>query len=276
MRQELEVFVITLGESDRLESLESALRSYGLEWQRVEAIDARGWDDSQLSDLATPDAGRLIYGCALSAPQVGCHLSHRQAYRSFLSGTAAWALVLEDDAYPSTNVSTLLQSLCGWDAGRPTVVELFSDGRINETRQHIAFASGLDIQRLATFPGFTVAYAINRGAAQLALRHQGRVASRADWPQWAVHVQFWRTRPNVFHHGAPGNPPASTMGTATHAEPTYQKLLRWAGLISGVTYLRLKAHYPDGLGQFIRHAVLPSALYWRTRALKTIGWARPT
>ncbi len=276
MSDDLAVFVISLRDSDRLRPLESRLRQQGLNWHRVEAVDARGWSQTQLSMVADPEAGRLLYGTALSPPQVGCYLSHREVYRWLLNGSARWAIVLEDDAYPLGDLVALSEGLDKWQIEPPTIVELFNEGRVNESTQHFELRPGLELQKLRTYPGFTVAYAINRSAAKLALAYQGRVASRADWPPWAVNVAFWRTRPNVFGHGAPGHSPESTMSDFMHVEDRHHKFLRWVGLLSGVTYVRVKEHYPDGPSQFFRHAVLPSALYWRTRVPTVFGLARTT
>lgn len=259
------ILVIAMEDSARVDALEAALESRSLEWARVAAFDGRAISADELAEVADLKAGRLLYGQSLSRTQVGCLLSHRAAYRQFLNGAAEWAIVLEDDAFPGNELQQFLDWLTSWHPDAPTIVECFSEGRINDARESRSIGPGLRLTRLRTYPGFTVAYAINRTAARLALAHEGRVGSRADWPAWAVHVDFWRTRPNLASHGLPGQPLTSTMVPSADSESAAHKAGRWAQLISGVTYTRLREHYPDGLNQYYRHAVLPSALYWRQR-----------
>lgn len=259
-------FVISLGNSTRVSDLETRLRALGFDVAGVDAIDGRALSDAELRSLAVPGAALHLYGEPLSPSQIGCHLSHREAYRQFANTGDPWALIAEDDAFPLDGLSAMKDLLRSWTRAAPTVVECFNSGRVNVSQTHITVAEELALDRLVTFPGSTVAYFINRAAALLALEHSAPLISRADWPQWATDVDFWRTRPNVVLHGAPGTTPESTMGTEGQRESRPAKVARWAGLLTGVTYLRLRGHYPGGVSQYYRHAVKPTAVYWVSRA----------
>jgi hypothetical protein len=267
----MEIFVISLKDSDRRRQLESALESLGLSWRRIDAVDGRHIDEIRLRRIAAPSAGRLLYGQPLTPTQIGCFLSHREAYRQFTEASSEWAVVLEDDAYPLDGASEFLEALSNWHPAGATIVEGFTAGRVNGTHDHNVLAPELGVQRLKTFPGFTVAYAINQAAAELALRAGDIVASRADWPPWAVHVDFWRTVPNAFAHGNLNGVTESTMLVETHSETFIQKSCRWVGLLTGMTYLRLRQSYPQGVGQYYKHAVLPSVFYWQGRLVGRIS-----
>lgn len=272
----VQFLVIALEDSQRVNDIESELARRGLPWTRVAAVDGRRIPQEELAHIADVRAGQLLYGRALSRTEIGCLLSHRAAYREFLSGQAEWAIVLEDDAYPAPGVDTFVAWLSRWRITAPTIVECFSAGRVNESPRSMAVAADLSLVPLRTYPGFTVAYAINRLGAERALGYPGRVASRADWPAWAVDVDFWRTEPSIFSHGKPDQEFTSTMVRDVSAESRGHKAARWARLLSGVTYTQLREHYPGGLGQYYRHAVLPSAYYWRGRVSQAMHWTPKT
>lgn len=259
-------FVISLEDSTRVSDLRGQLESLGFDVTGVAATDGRALSDAELKSLAVPEAGNHLYGERLSPSQIGCHLSHREAYRQFAATGGSWALIAEDDAFPLDGLSPVGDWIRTWTVTSPTVVECFNAGRVNVGQTQVTVTEDLSLDRLITFPGFTVAYFINREAALLALQDSSPVISRADWPQWAADVEFWRTNPNVVLHGAPGATVESTMTVGRPSESRPAKVARWTRLITGVTYLRLRRHYPGGWGQYYRHAVKPTATYWISQA----------
>ena len=256
----LVTLVVALDDSGRVQALERRLADLGISSSRVCAVDGRALSADQLRRAANLRAGRILYGQQLTATQVGCALSHRLAYRLLVDSGAEWALVLEDDARPTDAMLSVIEQLTVLNYGAPVVVELFSEGRVNRSTQAIDLWEGQAVEKLATFPGFTVAYLINRQAAEWALTDEGPIASRADWPPWAVGVDFWRTVPNVVAHGVPGID-TTTMVQVQVRESPVAKVVRWLQLASGIAYLRLRSHYRHGLRQYYGHAVKPTAVY---------------
>jgi GR25 family glycosyltransferase involved in LPS biosynthesis len=262
----VEVYVISLGDSDRATDLRAYLTAAGVACTSVPAVDGRALSEEELAQVALPRAGTWLYGQALSGTQIGCLLSHRRVYEHFLRGKASWAVVLEDDAYPTGFDQGILSLLGRRSKEAPTILELFSSGRVNRQGSTCSVPGhNLVLERLRTYPGSTVAYAINRAAAQVALDYREDVASRADWPPWAVSVDFWRCVPNLFAHGQPGKVVTSTMMPADQFESFARKVNRWSALLLGITFLRLRKQYPGGAGQYYRHAVAPSLFYWCSR-----------
>ena len=117
--QSLQIFLINLDRStDRLLAMKARLEHAGLAWMRVPAIDGSKLD---LSRCAQVDERRFRrrHGKRLNPAEVGCHLSHLKALKTFLAGPAAWALVLEDDADFPAGFGDLLDDLLAigdqWD-----------------------------------------------------------------------------------------------------------------------------------------------------------------
>lgn len=270
----MHAFVISLENSTRVSDLKARLVSLGFDVADVTATDGRALSDAELKSLAVPQAGSRLYGERLSPAQIGCHLSHREAYRQFAATGGSWALIAEDDSFPLDGLSSVGDLIQTWTVTSPTVVECFNAGRVNPGKTQVTVTEEVSLDRLVTFPGSTVTYFINREAALLALQDSSPVISRADWPQWAADVEFWRTRPNVVLHGAPGTTGESTMTVERRRESRPAKVARWAGLLTGVTYLRLRTYYPGGWGQYYRHAVKPTLTYWVSQARLVRGRRR--
>ena len=254
--------IIGLEDSPRVRDLDLRLRALGFDPQGMVAVDGRAMSAREIESVAVVEAGKHLYGIGLSAPQIGCHLSHRAAFKRFVSTNDPWALICEDDAFPLPALSLLRTWIDSCTATNPTIVECFSAGRVNVARQVLRTSADVNIQRLKTFPGFTVAYFINTAAARLALEYDGPVTSRADWPQWATGVNFWRTQPNTVLHGEPGAIQSSTMSLPDSMESRPTKFVRWLSLLSGITFVRLRRYYPGGIRQYYQHAVTPSLHYW--------------
>lgn len=263
----MSVYVIALPDSTSVGLLESQLGALGLAPIRINGFDGRIMQREAINRLADVEAGTWLYGYRLSATQVGCALSHREAYGKFLQSAVDWALICEDDACPNEDFTLAVDWILNHRFTNPVVIQLYTAGRVLAGRERLRIRRGICLQRLVTHSPGTVAYMINRSAAQIALNHATKVGSRADWPQWAALICFYSVQPSVVNHAIGQSFRPSTMQDTNESEERLTKIVRWLMLLSGITYLRLAKHYPFGFGQFLRHAVLPSAI-WNSRRLR--------
>ena len=119
--------------------------------------------------------------------EVGCALAHLSAYRVFLQASAAWCLVLEDDCWIQ-DPRLLVNRIYGGalhHPDRPTVISLFTDDP--HPAQGITGLWG----PLRVAPQRTLAYLINRKAAECCLQAQTPIRSVADWPLSPQEVDFF-------------------------------------------------------------------------------------
>ena len=84
------------------------LDGYGLDWQRIEAIDARTADDADIAEQfgIGPLSGKLPSTLADRC----CSLSNKLAWEQVLQSGQKAALILEDDALLSDNLADLLKT----------------------------------------------------------------------------------------------------------------------------------------------------------------------
>jgi glycosyl transferase family 25 len=104
----LKTYVINLdGSADRLAAIAERLADFGIEFERVAAVDGRKMDLSILPGYDAERAERYM-GRSLVGGEIGCYLSHLKVAEAFLQSDAPYALVLEDDALPLCNPVELL------------------------------------------------------------------------------------------------------------------------------------------------------------------------
>jgi glycosyl transferase family 25 len=81
--------------TDRFAFMDSQLKSLGIEYERIAAVDRMAIDAS----VPEFDARgyRLLHGRDFHDGEIACYLSHIACLRAFLASSADYALILEDD-----------------------------------------------------------------------------------------------------------------------------------------------------------------------------------
>jgi glycosyl transferase family 25 len=107
----LGVYVINLdGSADRLAAIAERLGAFGVEFERVPAVDGRKLDLSTLEDYDDSRAERYM-GRSLIGAEIGCYRSHLAAAARFVASGADYGLVLEDDVVPLCDPRQLLTQM---------------------------------------------------------------------------------------------------------------------------------------------------------------------
>jgi hypothetical protein len=216
--------------------------------------DVSGWlHDRAFEEDVDLHVFRERLGWSPSAAQLGCALSHREAYRQLLRSRAKWAVVLEDDvsaAIPCGFLGQLMDRL----SDLPVIVQLFSRGQSHvEPFRVWDLACQHDIFEFRYVPQQTAAYAISAPAAQLAVDH--RIDGPADWPSFASQVAFLGIYPWPFAESGdnsriPVEPPTD-----------YRRFGQWTMLLA----LALRASHRGQLTDFSYRSFLPrlESFLWR-------------
>jgi hypothetical protein len=138
----------------------------------------------------------------MTSAEVAVALSHRLVYEKFLETSSEWALVLEDDSYPTDAFDMSIFDLV--DVSEPLIVNL--SGVQNLVQNYDVFPCLiLRPQNLSSSKNdFIVyhtlgntfgiwSYLINRKAAEIAVQNFDLIDSTADWPySWRSKVRFAR------------------------------------------------------------------------------------
>ena len=183
----LQTWVINLDLApDRLERISGQLQRLGLPFTRLRAVDARALTADQRAAL--DEAGyRRKHGMEPLPGELGCYLSHVEAMRRFLAGSAEFALVLEDDVLLHDDLPAVLQGLLR-HAGRWDMVKLS------------AVHSGTPKPVLEVAPGHWLAVMLSRctgASAYLVNRHAARAYVEGPRPLLPMQLPY----DHVFDQG---------------------------------------------------------------------------
>lgn len=198
MRPFFEILVITVRGSKRY-----PINLYYLGDKGEHAISIESLSTTHNPDeLASFHRGRNLYyltvGRDLSLGEIGCAYGHQLAYKSLLSSSREWALVLEDDACMDSPIDSLFEEVL--KLSNPTVISLIDRrGGIQNSFQK----KGSKLVKMLLPSQATSAYLINQKAAKIFLDNYNKngVLSPSDWPYpQSRKISFYATHKPFFTH----------------------------------------------------------------------------
>lgn len=157
------VHVINLDrKTDRMERMRLVLNGLGLAFERVAGIDGRQLPDAELDRWSTRNAdGRRI----LSAGEIGCLLSHREAWRR-IAAIGTPGIVVEDDIHLALPAAELFAT-SDWLPAGTDLVKIETTGKpVQLDRARQAIAAGLWVARLRSAHLGTAGYIATPAAAR--------------------------------------------------------------------------------------------------------------
>ncbi|MCV9999990.1 glycosyltransferase family 25 protein [Pararhizobium sp. YC-54] len=211
--QSLDTYVINLdGSDDRLQAISQRLTAFGIDFERIAAVDGRRLDLATVPDY---DAARTEHymGRSLVGGEIGCYHSHLKVATRFLKSDARYALVLEDDALPLCNPVELLgKALADLDAIDPDWLLI----NIGNNRLKIATPlshydiGGYQCELVAAhyFPMTTSAIVWSREGARLFVEQHSKMFAPVD-----NYFRHWLTRTGHGYSFAPA--PVTTTEAAS-------------------------------------------------------------
>lgn len=192
----------------RSQSLRDAIDTCPLPLTELKALPSAAGSEARYD----PYKAKIAYGRELTGGEIACAQLHLRAYAQFVKTNAQWLLVLEDDAIIKASWNQIL-ALAKLNAGNvPTennaIISLYSTTFVDESS-----APGNNLVRLKVPPSHTVGYWINRSASIYALAQVGEIFTSADWPPWAVNVDFFRQKGALMIEHPVGTTIANREGT---------------------------------------------------------------
>lgn len=164
----MKTYLINLDRSPgRLAFMTGQLQAQRIEFERIAAVDGAKLDAS-----AWPGRHLGI---------IGCFLSHRNAWQRLLSTEASHAAVLEDDAWLSPDLATILREE-SWIPGDADVVKIETTGtKVFLSSQGYEAPCKRTVRRLQTIHEGSAGYIISRSGARRLLDMSGRVPEPVDF-----------------------------------------------------------------------------------------------
>ena len=210
-------------EHARRDYMRAQLDACGLPWRFFDAVRidlGRGWPDIYARDR------RLRHsGVDMRAGEMGCYLSHRAIWKSFLSSEDALCLVLEDDVEIGPDFAAVVDALCedtrDWEFVRLT-------GVFKRTSYPLRRLAGEHfLVEYAEQPNGTQGYLLNRRAAQRLVEYTADMVHAIDMAidrEWEHGVDIMGVAPGPISHQESFE---TTLGSAARLRLSLrQKLMR--------------------------------------------------
>jgi GR25 family glycosyltransferase involved in LPS biosynthesis len=204
----INVYILGLPNEFRGERLIDFFNNIGIEPQLVFGIDGRINSDLIAKKSASKKRIQYLHGRNLANTEIATALGHRLIYEEFLKAENEWALVLEDDSFPTNNFDLNKFDLKKFST--PLIVNLSGiDQLIKDfdklpclllSSQNISNSeSEFYVYRTLGNTFGAYAYLINREAAKIATHSDEKVDGSADWPYvWRNKVSFARPERSLF------------------------------------------------------------------------------
>ncbi len=195
------IYIISLPtERDRRFNCTAAMEALGLPFSFFDAIDGRTLTDSAIAGFYDPEKNQRLFKRPMSAPEIGCYMSHHALWKRIGAGDAAGAVVLEDDFDADDALPGLLREISRLDLGN-RLVKLHSE-RSMSGKSLVDLAGGYRLIDTYSVPGQTLGYVISRAtAASLAEKVLpfGRPVDMDLKHWWELDITILMVQPPVLH-----------------------------------------------------------------------------
>lgn len=193
-----------------MENAARQLAGHGIEFQRIEAVDGRSLPDSEIDAVYDKAANLRRMRYDLIRPEIGCYLSHVEAWRRIGGGGAnAGGFVFEDDFIARDGLVDVLTMLCReerhWD-----MVKLYAPDRAPRTVARRPLGPKHEVVTPFKIPNHTTAYGLTREAARRLVRGALPFFRPVDEDLkyfWETGIRVGLVLPSPIGHG---NEPAAT------------------------------------------------------------------
>lgn len=156
-------YVINLDhKTDRMARMQALLDAAGLAFERVAGVNGRALSEAELAPWSAchPEGSRI-----LSAGEIGCLLSHREAWAR-IAASGEPGVVVEDDIHLAKAATRLLQDPA-WLPANADLVKIETTGKsVQIGRERQSLGNGIELARLKSAHLGTAGYIATPKAAQ--------------------------------------------------------------------------------------------------------------
>ncbi|MEM6609389.1 MAG: glycosyltransferase family 25 protein [Pseudomonadota bacterium] len=164
------VYLINLDKDRRrLEAATAQLARAEVPWTRVAAVNGRALSADEIAAVYDAKMNRRCARHPLTAPEIGCYLSHLKAWSLIRSAAVPGAIILEDDFRIDGNLRSAIHALSS-DPGAWDIAKLFTFRPNVKLLRARDLAPGMRIGVPYRVPSTTLGYAIRRDAVDRLLR----------------------------------------------------------------------------------------------------------
>ncbi|MGQ4003433.1 glycosyltransferase family 25 protein [Francisellaceae bacterium CB52] len=176
------IFVINLKrDTQRREYIENHLNDKKLKYEIIDAVYGKDLSKSEINEIANLKSSYKKMGKTISVNEIGCSLSHLKIYKKIISENLDGAFIVEDDAMFCSNINTILNSI--YDNKHKFKSNCWLGlytSHIDSKNKIINIDDNFKIYKSVRVK-CTIAYYIDKEAAQNLLNYNTKVTYVSDW-----------------------------------------------------------------------------------------------
>lgn len=183
-------YIINLKENQqRLRNCKKQFSDLGLDFQLIDAVNGKSLSQQEIDNVYDSKKNKLHYKAPLVPSEIGCYLSHYNAWQKIANGSKEGGFVFEDDFNANDDFLNVIKVLSNDSMNDWDMVKLFSLKEDPKAFSMREINEGLKIVHPCKIPTCMIAYALTKdGARKLISRH-----SKVFRPVDEDMKYFWET-----------------------------------------------------------------------------------
>lgn len=174
------IFVISLrSSSDRRKHIEKEFLKKDLVFNWIDAVDGNSLSEEEVNKVYDDEVCNVLYGRSLGRGEIGCYLSHLEAYRRIINDGLSYALIFEDDIFLNNNIINFINSI----SSIPNNIEMITLANYPNTsklRKAINIACGFKLREHVSGIWGTYGYYITNIGAQKICNQSKKIFTPID------------------------------------------------------------------------------------------------
>lgn len=232
-------YVINLADNTaRMENARAQLDAQGLPFQRIDAVNGWKLPDADIARVYDADANAKRARHDLVPAEIGCYLSHIDAWRAIADGDALGGFIFEDDFEADETLAAILQALSDDGGSDWDLVKLFTfdpDAKLVSERP---LTDNIRLTVPFRVPTCLIGYGLTRAAAKALTAHAIPFFRPVDEDQkyfWETGLRVALTLPAPIKVGDQ-QAVTGTIGTARRDAASGGIARLWRGLRTQISY----------------------------------------
>lgn len=198
MKLSTPVYILGLERNFRGENLVNTLNAHFKDVQVFFGFDAYSSSQSEIDEFLDLKLTQFLIHRKISRGEAGCAISHKMIYDEVALRQIPNALILEDDCLVTDfpKLLSIIQDFSQLISSNPQAPIALQLGSL-----HFNYSKDepeLLLEKIA-FPSYgTFGYFISQSAAVLLSEKNLRISATADWPIWALDIQWYRPSQSII------------------------------------------------------------------------------
>lgn len=164
MNNNCPVYVINLDSAqERMQKMDKQLKAINVNYSRIQAVKGTDLTPEEIASEYSSDLNKKYFRADLSVGEIGCYISHKNAWRKMVEENIEYAVILEDDLTIEPNFVDIFQLA---DTLKKYDLIKLSDNRAHKPTQTLTLTDDFELINFNKIPNCATGYTITLAGAK--------------------------------------------------------------------------------------------------------------